>query len=829
MTRATVPAAPIRCSRASRALVGAFALAAATAATAGEPGGGDAYLASIRVRAAALRAGDAPPSSLAEWAGRRPEVRRRLAAALGPVPDPPPPLDPARYGTLERDGYRVEKVTFQTLPGVRMTANLYLPASPGRHPAILAVHGHWRGAKQDPVVQARCIGAAKLGFAVLAVDALGAGERAIGKALGEYHGEMTAATLLPTGQTLAGLQVYENTRALAYLATRPEVDSARVGVSGASGGGNQTMYAAAMIDGLRAAVPVCSVGNYRSYLGAACCLCEVVPGALTFAEEWGVLALAAPKPLMVINATKDAVQFSVPEARTTIAGLEPLYRLFGAPQDLRHSVVESGHDYNKAMREAAYGWFALHLAGRGDGSPIAEPAIRTENPEALRCFPGDTRPDDFVTLPRYAAAEGGRMLGAKAVPSDLAAWKAEAERRRAALVAVLGGFPDGPPRSPQVDADGRIRVVRFEPEPGLRLAARVEPAREADAPRVILIDLDGGGAASASPLAAALRQDGRSLVTIDLRATGRLAVPSDSVGHTPDHNSAEWGLWVGRPLMGQWACDIRRLLDALDALDARGGVRARDGAGRGRPRRPGGPRRGGDRPQGLARRSGRGARQLRLGRALSGPAPRRHRPGRAPRRRRRPAARGPRCPAEGGHRRRGRRRRPAPRRWPDPRRVRTRGAGLPRTRGRRRAQGPGHARRRGGRREGALVRLRASGGAHRLVTTRGPISAGFPGSVRAEHCPRVRDDVLQPASRTVVIVHAPDQRLPLLGPHVPIHKHVTSGRCERLDGSHQLQEIAQKIRMDLGFHRTSSTTRMSLPDRRTGRPKAVPRGWPVVR
>ena len=168
---------------------------------------------SIRDRAAALRAGDAPPRSIADWTERRTEVRHRLARALGPVPDPPPSLDPASHGTLDRDGYRVEKVTFQTLPGVRMTANLYLPESPGRHPAILAVHGHWRGAKQDPVVQARCIGAAKLGFAVLAVDAFGAGERAVGKALGEYHGEMTAATLLPTGQTLAGLQVYENARA----------------------------------------------------------------------------------------------------------------------------------------------------------------------------------------------------------------------------------------------------------------------------------------------------------------------------------------------------------------------------------------------------------------------------------------------------------------------------------------------------------------------------------------------------------------------------------------------------------------------------------------
>lgn len=569
------PAASARRPCVSWTLVGAFALAMLPIAATADAGEGDAYLAFIRDRAASLRAGDGPPRSLAEWDARREEIRRRMVRALGAVPATPPPLEPANHGTLDRDGYRVEKVTFQTLPDVRMTANLYLPASPGRHPAILAVHGHWRGAKQDPVVQARCIGAAKLGFAVLVVDAFGAGERAVGKALGEYHGEMTAATLLPTGQTLAGLQVYENSRALAYLVSRPEVDASRVGVTGASGGGNQTMYAIAMIDGLKAGVPVCSVGNYRVYLGTACCLCELVPGALTFAEEWGVLGLAAPKPVMIVSATRDAVQFSVAEARKTFYGLEALYGLYGTPQRLRHAVFESGHDYNKAMREAAYGFFAQHLDGRGAGAPIAEPAIRTEDPEALRCFPGETRPDGFVTLPRYAAAEGRKLSASKAVPIDPAAWKAEAERRRVALVKVLGAFSDGPRVSPRVQDEARGRVVRFDAEPGVSLTARVELGKETDAPRVVLIDLDGAEAASTSPVASELRKAGWSVVTLDLRATGRLAMPSDQIGHAPDHNSAEWGLWIGRPLLGQWVVDVRRL---LDALDADGGARSRETA-----------------------------------------------------------------------------------------------------------------------------------------------------------------------------------------------------------------------------------------------------------
>ena len=116
----------------------------------------------------------------------------------------------------------------------------------------------------DPVLQKRCIGPAKLGYFVLAVDAFGAGERGLEKKLGEYHGEMVAATLLPAGHTLAGFQVYENMRAVDYLLTRPEVDGKKIAITGASGGGNGPCTPA-LGRSLRRVVPVCSVGNYQAY------------------------------------------------------------------------------------------------------------------------------------------------------------------------------------------------------------------------------------------------------------------------------------------------------------------------------------------------------------------------------------------------------------------------------------------------------------------------------------------------------------------------------------------------------------------------------------
>lgn len=368
------------------------------------------FLSFVRQTAAALRKQDAPPADLATWQAQRLLLRQQLELAWGGFPKEHAPLEPRILETLDRPEYRIEKIVFQTLPGVFMTANAWVPKLPGRLPAVLCVHGHWAGAKQDPHVQARCAGLARLGFFVLAVDAFGAGERAIGKQLGEYHGEMTAATLFPVGRPLSGIQVYENGRAVDYLTSRPEVDAQRIGITGASGGGNQSMYAGAWDERFKAVAPVCSVGTYQAYLGAACCMCEVVPGALAATEESRILALTAPRALLIISATQDAFQFSVGEAAKSISAARPIFSLYNQQDLPRHTVVESPHDYNQPMREAMYGFMTLHLKGQGDGQPISEPTISLEEPETLRCYPGTTRPDEWLTLPQFAAREARSLL-----------------------------------------------------------------------------------------------------------------------------------------------------------------------------------------------------------------------------------------------------------------------------------------------------------------------------------------------------------------------------------------------------------------------------------
>ncbi len=532
------------------------------------------YQAFVLKQAAELRKNDKPPETLDAWTKQEAELRKNLLAAWGGFPEKPCPLDPQQHGEpLKRDGYVVEKITIQTRPGVRMTANLYVPdaAKKKKAAAILMVHGHWRGAKQDPVVQSRCIGAVKLGFVVLCVDAFGAGERGIKTELGEYHGDMTAATLLPLGTPLSGMQVYENMRAVDYLQSRPEVDGDNIGITGASGGGNQSMYAGAWDKRFKCVVPVCSVGNYQAYLQTACCMCEVVPGALKFTEEWAVLALTAPRALMVINATRDGIQFSVGEARKSVAGANAVFNLYRKAGNLRHEIYESPHDYSKAMRETMYGYMALHLRGEGNGDPIPEPKFTMEQPEDLRCFPGDTRPKDFMTIPKYAAAEAKKLQDARSVPKTPEEAKRWVDDTRLVLRdKTLGGFPNVPKAKTEQWGIRPVESSLFNVEPGLRhdfewygrrnLVIVLNHERwfdeksEVRKPEAVVFDQIAG--------------THTAWCDFTLRATRRYSPESERVGRAPDHNSAEWGLWLGRPLLGQWVFDVRQLIDSLDEYKA---------------------------------------------------------------------------------------------------------------------------------------------------------------------------------------------------------------------------------------------------------------------
>jgi cephalosporin-C deacetylase-like acetyl esterase len=533
----------------------------------------------LRAQAVRLRAGDQPPANRKAWEARRLKLRDAMFTAMGPFPDNPCPLRPKIIDVLKRPGYQIEKLIFQSRPDLWVTATAYVPVpARGKVPAVLAVHGHWAGARRDPVVQARCLGLVKLGFFVLAVDAFGAGERYTKPALGTYHGALYGSTLWPVGQTLLGMQVYDNRRAVDYLCSRPEVDGARLGITGASGGGNQTMYAGALDDRFRAVVPVCSVGTYQAYLHAACCVCEVLPGGLRLAEEGDVLGLVAPRALLVINATKDAFQFSVAQAKKSVARAEQIYKLYkgsdlrgGTPDRLRHAVFESPHAYNQPMRGAMYGWMTYWLKGEGKGKPIAEPKHIVEKPEDLACFPDKARPKGFLLLPTFAAREGQALIKrAEAVkPDHVEAWESTAVYMRSLLRNYVLGDTPHLPRSTctlgKGEKQGGLNTIPllFYPEPKMPVPAllRARSGLKENASACLLLHLGGKAEALQHPLATALIQKDWAVLAPDLRGTGETRPVHDGIAQAPDHNSAEHALWVGRPLLGQWVFDVLCLLD----------------------------------------------------------------------------------------------------------------------------------------------------------------------------------------------------------------------------------------------------------------------------
>ncbi len=545
-----------------------------------------------RLSEAAARGRGLPPATVSGWQERLIRVRAGLNRSFGRMPASACPLEPEILGTLDHPGFAVERLTFQSRPGVRVTANLYRPNPvKGPCPAVLSVHGHWAWARIDPHVQPRCIGLAKLGYVVLSVDAFGSGERAIEPAPGTYHGGLIGASLLPVGTPLIGLQVYDNRRAVDYLISRPEVDAGRLAITGASGGGNQTLYAGATDQRFKAVIPDCGIGTYDSYLRSACCVCEINVGGAVYASTADLLAMIAPKALLVISAQRDAVQFSVAEAAKSVAIARERYRLLDQEAKIRHLAVDSGHDYNQPMREAMYGWVEKWLCDRGDGSPITEPGIPVLDVASLRCFPdGRPRPKSVVTIPEFARNEGLERLAALPKPPDhKERWTADAERMRAALRdQILGGFPPRVPLAIESRQDQGKITFRITTENGIRATGEAVVTAQGRAGTALFVS---ARSTTAKPDDLALLEQNRqwnaaefaTLNVTDARITPREVSNVAPVAGVADHNPAEWALWLGRPLLGQWTWDVIRWLDFLDEQSM---IRRTQDLGSWKPARP---------------------------------------------------------------------------------------------------------------------------------------------------------------------------------------------------------------------------------------------------
>jgi dienelactone hydrolase len=323
----------------------------------------------------------------------RPVLRRKLEESLGFRRLPWPPVLNARdAGAIQRSGYRIEKVVYESLPGTPVPAHLYIPDNLHEAaPAILFYNGHWwPDAKTRPDFQAFCINMARLGFVVLTFDPFGQGERGI-----STRDHRRVETLL-AGIAQQGIAEYETQCALEYLLSRKEVDPQRIGMTGASGGGYNTWITSALDERIKVAVPVVGTSDFYEQLAVTRSLdwyhasehCHFVPGLIQYADNHEFVAMVAPRPLMIIAASQDQ-SFPIEGVRVVSRYSRELYASFDAGEKFGFFEDSSaGHGYQQKKREAAYGWFLRWLMGRGDGSPYPEPPTETAPYDApeLRCF-----------------------------------------------------------------------------------------------------------------------------------------------------------------------------------------------------------------------------------------------------------------------------------------------------------------------------------------------------------------------------------------------------------------------------------------------------------
>lgn len=362
----------------------------------------------LDAQTAAIKTLDSPRSfpeitTEAQWHDRRRAIREQVlvSAGLWPMPEKTP-LNAVISGKIERDGYSVEKVYFQSLPGFYVAGNLYRPLGKGGgpFPAILNPHGHWgNGRLEDsPLcsVPGRCINFAKQGMIAFSYDMVGFNDTRFPDSpstLPFYDRHRSFGSNSPTALlwsvTLMGLQTWNSIRALDFLASLPDADTNRLACTGESGGGTQTFLLGAIDDRLAAQAPVVMVSH--SMQGG--CLCENMPGLRVEFSNMEIAASAAPRPQILVSDTRDWT-------RTTLTmegpAIEHIYQLFQAPEKLRYVRFDYEHNYNQTSREAVYQWFDRWLLHQAD-EPAHEAAFQKEPDTNLIVFPDGKLPGDAVS------------------------------------------------------------------------------------------------------------------------------------------------------------------------------------------------------------------------------------------------------------------------------------------------------------------------------------------------------------------------------------------------------------------------------------------------
>lgn len=404
-----------------------------------------------------------------EWEKARPRLQREFREMLGidPLPERTP-LHATVTGSLERSGVSIEKVHYQSKPGLYVTGNLYLPKSSAKkHPAILYVCGHSNRGRDGnkTAFQDHGLWFANNGYVCLVVDTLQLGEIA-----GIHHGTYREGRWWwhDRGYTPAGVECWNGIRGIDYLVSRPEVDAEKIGVTGISGGGASTVWVAATDDRVKVAVPVSGFSDLECYVTDKVINghCDCMFAHNTYQWEWTtILALFAPKPLLFANSDNDSI-FPMSGNRRIAARMRACYEMLGAKGNFDDYVSMGKHDYRPDLRLAVFAFFQKHL--KKDDTKIVDADFPKIDGKDLRTFPTDAdlpkdainaRADEtFVPMAKVELPEAGKFKE----------WKAGLVKQLREK--CFRALPEEVPPVKRLSQPGKGELV-FESEPGIELAS----------------------------------------------------------------------------------------------------------------------------------------------------------------------------------------------------------------------------------------------------------------------------------------------------------------------------------------------------------------------
>lgn len=437
-------------------------------------------------------------ATLDEWNGKRAALREQLFDMLGLFPLPPRgELSATVTGTLEHDDVVVEKLHFQSLPGLYVTASFFRPREvTGPLPTILYLAGHARTVEDGvslgnkTAYHHHAAWFARNGYCCLMLDTL-----QLGEIEGIHHGTYRLGMWwwIARGYTPAGVEAWNAIRALDYLEARSEVDPKRIGVTGRSGGGAYTWFVAALDDRPACIVPVAGITDLEDHVVHDCiqghCDCMFMVNSRGW--DFGTLAaLAAPRPCLLANTDKDRI-FPLDGVNRVHAVLRNIYELYGAGDKLGLFITEGPHSDGQELQLAAFRWMNRWL--RDNTDPIAVDADKLFPLRALKVFdelPADQRnttiQEQFVPLAQVADP-----------PNSVEQWNAQrdawltelCQRAFAAWPATPGDLQPKTVRDETSDGR-RLREIEFTSEENLRLQLCLLEPVDQPAKRVRLVIAD---------------------------------------------------------------------------------------------------------------------------------------------------------------------------------------------------------------------------------------------------------------------------------------------------------------------------------------------------